>query len=70
VLDASVKYYPSFSSWGRQRLQLDASVKRELWKNFNVGLTMFDTFDTDPPNPDAARNDVGVTVTIGWTYGR
>ena len=47
-----------------------SSVKRELFKDFSVGLNMFDTFDSAPPNPDAARNDVGVTASIGWSFGR
>ena len=30
-LDFSLEYYPSLSDWGRQRLQLDSAVKREIW---------------------------------------
>lgn len=67
-LDVTFQYYPSFSSWGRQRLQLDSSVKRELWRDFFCALDVFDTFDSRPPEPGAARNDVGVVVSIGWTY--
>jgi Protein of unknown function, DUF481 len=67
-LDASVQYYPSLSHWGRQRLQVDAAVKRELFKDFFVALNVFDTFDSAPPDPDAARNDVGVVASIGWSY--
>ena len=26
------------------------------------------TFDSDPPNPDADRNDVGAVASVGWTY--
>ena len=66
--DVDVKYYPSLSSWGRQRLQANTAVKRELLKDFYVGVNGFYTLDTDPPNSDAARSDVGVTLSIGWTY--
>jgi hypothetical protein len=67
-LDVTFQYYPSFSSWGRQRLQFDSSVKRELWRDFFCALDVFDTFDSRPPEPGAARNDVGVVVSIGWSY--
>ena len=66
--DASFQYYPSLSDWGRQRIQFDAGVRREILKDFFVGLNMFDTFDSAPPNPDAALNDIGVTASIGWSY--
>jgi hypothetical protein len=65
---SSVQYFPSLSDWGRQRLQIDSSVKRELWKDFFFGFTLYDSFDSAPPNPDAARNDVGVSISLGWSY--
>lgn len=67
-LDISFLYYPSLTDAGRQRLQLDTGVKRELWKDFFVALNLFDTFDSRPPNPDADRNDIGVVLSLGWTY--
>ncbi len=67
-VDASVQYYPSLSDWGRQRLQVDGSVKREVWKDFFLALDAYDTFDSAPPNLSAARNDVGVVFSVGWSY--
>ena len=66
--DASFQYYPSLSNWGRQRLQLDSSVKRELWKDFFVSVNVYDTFDSDPPQPESSRNDLGVSFSLGWSY--
>ena len=67
-LDISFQYYPSVSNFGRQRLQFDTSIRRELLKDFFVSLNVFDTFDSEPPNPDADRNDVGVVISLGWSY--
>jgi len=39
-----------------------------LWKDFFVALTLYDTFDSEPPSPDADRNDVGVVISLGWSY--
>ena len=66
--DLSTQYYPSLSDPGRHRLQLDAGVKRELWKDFFVSLTLYNTYDSRPPNPTADTNDVGAVMSIGWSY--
>jgi hypothetical protein len=68
TLDLSFDYYPSLSSIGRHRVQLDASAKRELWKDFYVSFSLYNTFDSRPPNPAADTNDIGIVTSIGWTY--
>jgi len=68
TLDLGIEYYPSLSNPGRQRLQLDALAKRELWKDLFVSASLFNTFDSRPPNPSADTNDFGVVMSIGWTY--
>jgi Protein of unknown function, DUF481 len=67
-LDINLQYYPSLSNTGRQRVQLDAGVKREFWKDLFVALTLYNSYDNRPPNPAADTNDVGVVLSIGWTY--
>jgi hypothetical protein len=66
--DVSFQYFPSLSNWGRQRLQLDSDIRRELWRDFSVAVNVYYTFDSAPPNPDAERKDVGVVFSVGWTY--
>ncbi|HEX2339605.1 MAG TPA: DUF481 domain-containing protein [Vicinamibacterales bacterium] len=67
-LDVDFQYYPSLNNWGRQRLQLDAGVKRELLTDLFVAVSLYNTFDSRPPNPDANTNDIGIVVSIGWSY--
>jgi hypothetical protein len=67
-VDASVQYYPSLSNWGRQRLQVDASIKREIMRDFFVSTNVFETLDTAPPNPEFAQNDFGIVLSVGWSY--
>jgi Protein of unknown function, DUF481 len=67
-LDFAVQYYPSLSDPGRRRLQLDAGARREVWKDLFVACTVYTTYDSRPPNPSADTSDVGVVVSIGWTY--
>jgi hypothetical protein len=68
TFDASVDYFPGLSEWGRHRLQLNTAVKQDLGWDFTVALNLYDTFDSAPPSPDAVRNDVGVVLSIGWTF--
>jgi hypothetical protein len=67
-VDVGFQYYPSLSNWGRQRIQLDASAKREFWKDVFLSINMFDTFDSRPPNTTADKNDIGVSLSFGWSY--
>jgi hypothetical protein len=67
-LDVSLQYYPGLSNAGRQRLQLDVGIKREFWKDLFVGFNLYNSYDSRPPNPTADTNDVGVVLSIGWTY--
>ena len=68
TLDVNLQYYPSLSNPGRQRMQLDAGIKHELFKDFFVALSGYNSYDSRPPNPTADRNDVGIVTSIGWTY--
>ena len=67
-VDIGAQYYPSLSNAGRHRMQLDVGAKREFWKDLFVGLNVYNTYDSRPPNPAAETNDIGVVMSIGWTY--
>ena len=67
-LDVSLQYFPSLSNAGRHRVQLDAGVKREFWKDLFVSLNLYNSYDNRPPDPQANTNDIGVTLSVGWSY--
>ncbi len=68
TIDVKFQYYPSLSDFGRQRMQLDASVKREVWKDLFLSVNLFDSFDSKPPNTAFDTNDFGIVLSIGWTF--
>ena len=41
---------------------------RELLADLFVSASVYNTFDSRPPNPAADINDVGVVLSIGWSY--
>jgi hypothetical protein len=68
TIDIGLQYLPSLNEPGRQRVQLDAGVKRELLKDFIISLNLYDSYDNRPPNAAFDTNDVGIALTFGWTY--
>jgi hypothetical protein len=69
TIDASFQYYPSFSQWGRQRIQMDAAFRREFLKDLTISFSTYYTFDSKPPQTGAKRTDIGLVMSIGWTFG-
>jgi hypothetical protein len=69
-LTTSFVLLPGLSSLGRFRGTFNLKVRYEVFKDFNVGLSFNDTFDTRPPDPDAPKNDFIAALTIGWSYRR
>lgn len=68
TLDVTSQYYPSLSDPGRHRVQFDAAVKQEILKDFFVSVSGYNTYDSRPPNPAFSNNDVGVVLSVGWSY--
>jgi hypothetical protein len=60
--------FPSLSQWGRVRLEFNGSIKREIIRDFTVGFSIYDSYDSKPPTDDAKKNDVGLSLTVGWIF--
>jgi len=67
-LDLSLLYYPSISDPGRQRVQFDGAIRQEVWKDFFVSASVYNSYDNRPPNPTSNSNDIGIVLSIGWAY--
>jgi hypothetical protein len=65
----SLAVFPSLSQAGRVRGQAELRLVYELFKDFNVGIRVTDTFDSRPPE-GATKNDYLTGLTIGWSYRR
>ena len=59
---------PSFSDWGRVRMNLDSRIRYELFKDFFWSVSLFDQFDSRPPSKGAERNDFGINTSVGWSF--
>jgi Protein of unknown function, DUF481 len=67
-ISMSLDVFPGLTQWGRLRAQFDGEFRREIVHDFTVGFTIYDSYDNRPPSADASKNDVGLSLTIGWTF--
>jgi hypothetical protein len=67
-IDFSSLVFPSLDDPGRVRINADGKVKRELFKDFFVGVSAFDAFDSRPKAAVARRNDFGAALSFGWSF--
>ncbi len=67
-LSYSVLVYPGLSETGRIRTEVNLAVSREVFKDFTVGTSGYDSYDNRPPTGSSSSHDFGVTLTIGWTF--
>jgi len=59
--------HPSLSDLGRVRMDFEASFRRDLFLDFFVALSGYDSFDSRPPT-DTSNNDFGVSFSIGFDF--
>jgi len=64
---SSVSVLPNLTTLGRVRVQINTTFKREIFNNFYVGLSGFETYDSEPPT-GAEKNDFGITTSFGWSF--
>lgn len=67
-LDITHQLRFGLSEPGRFLLDLNASVRRELWRDFYIAGSLYNSYDNRPPLASTLTNDVGVTLTAGWTF--
>jgi Protein of unknown function, DUF481 len=70
TIDAQYILYPGLTDWGRVRMDLQVNTSYEFFKDFNVGLSFYDSYDNRPSAKAASTNDFGINFTIGYTFGK
>jgi Protein of unknown function, DUF481 len=67
-IDLQVLVFPSLDDPGRVRVNANGKLKRELFKDFYVSLSAYDAFDNRPKSASATKNDVGASLSFGWSF--
>ena len=64
----AVSVLPSLTEWGRVRINIDTSFKRDLITDFYVSLTFWDDYDSGASMDGMSVNDLGVTFGVGYSW--
>jgi hypothetical protein len=67
-IELNATTFLGLNQWGRFRLEASASLSREIFRDFYLGLKGYESFDSDPATEGATRNDWGATVSLGWRF--
>lgn len=59
--------FPSLTESGRVRINLDIGLRREIITDFFVELSLYDSYDSEPPI-EGEKNDYGIVTSIGYTF--
>lgn len=60
--------FPNLTTWGRLRVQAQGKVRFEIVKDLYFSVNLYESFDTDPPIEDVAKNDFSISTSLGWTF--
>jgi putative salt-induced outer membrane protein YdiY len=60
--------YPSLTESGRYRTDASVSLRREIVSDFYIDLSFYQTYDSDPPDLEAATTDYGVVTSLGYSF--
>lgn len=67
-IDTTFIVFPSLNVSGRYRTELNLSLSREIVKDFTVGATAYDSYDSKPPAGSSSTHDLGISLTVGWIF--
>ena len=60
--------YLKLPDFDRVRINLEARLKVELVKDLFWALSVYDDYDNDTSTNGEAKNDFGLTTSIGWSF--
>lgn len=68
TLNATVILYPSITESGRYRSNSNLTLRREIVSDFYLDLSVYQVYDSDPPDATADKDDYGVTTSLGYSF--
>lgn len=70
--DVVIQFFvlPNLTTEGRVRTELSVQSKIELMRNFYWTVSLYDSYDSKPPDVFSVKNDYGVVTGISWTFNR
>lgn len=67
-LASSFIFYPSLSQSGRRRAELNVTLSRELIEDLTFDVSLYDSYDNEPPDEAAQTSDYGIVTSLGYKF--
>ncbi len=67
-LTAKAVVFPSLTESGRYRTDASISLRREIVSDFYLDLSLYQSYDSDPPDADAQKSDYGLITSLGYSF--
>jgi hypothetical protein len=59
---------PNLTTTGRVRMEFDSSLRFEIFKDFFISFSVYDSYDNRPPAESATTNDYGFVTGVTWSF--
>ena len=66
-LSSSAYLYPSITESGRYRGNLDISLRREIINDLFFDISLYESYDSDPP-AEGNTTDYGIVTSLGYKF--
>jgi hypothetical protein len=67
-ISSNFNAYPSLTVKDRYRLEYNLEIKFEIFKDFYLGLTFYDDYDSKPSGGGPALNDWSIIGSVGYSF--
>ena len=67
-LNSRISLFPGITDSGRNRAQLDVSLRWEVFKDLFWDLSYYNSYDSNPPSGSESTNDYGIVSSLGWSF--
>jgi len=59
---------PGITDWPRWRAEAYAAISREIVEDFAISFSVFDSYDSHPPEGAASNHDFGTVLSVDWKF--
>jgi Protein of unknown function, DUF481 len=67
-ITTNLYWYPGLSEWGRHRIEYDVRLKYEIVSDFFWSLSVYYSYDSQPPGGATATDDYGIVNSFGYSW--
>jgi len=68
-LTNTVKYYPNFTDWGRNRIEVELNANVEIITNLYLGPNVYYNYDSRPSEGATSTDDYGIVLKLTYKFG-